>query len=291
MIMLALHLGVDDRFGEEVQIPQVSGENLSGCFDLIARVLDKRPLGLVLEFPSEPSRGRVYATAFGENYQPIGFAKIASSAGEPERLYAESRTLKEVAALPGRTYSVPTFIELAEVGSLCILVSESLPRRSRSGVWRERDCNGFQVSSARRHVEPDALESLSWWLPLQKRLTDDHASFARALEQYRTYGLSVGRSHGDFGPANIVISAGRSWIFDWEHSEADAPDSTDVIGWFLGCRHRRVMSAPASVLQELRRRFYDGKSDREKADVLFSLAYRLACNVGNASHLLRHWRS
>lgn len=289
VLRLSVFLGADGKLGSDTPMPRLSGIDLHDCLDRITRLLETDRANAVFTFPSQDDRGRLYVTLFNEDCALIGFAKIASPDGEPGLLEAEAKTLTEVAALPGRSYLVPSLIALESVGSCHVLLSEPLPAAAQPYPCDDRAAPAFRVSPSRQRIEPRAFESLSWWPALQTELTQDYAAFAKALERYREHGLNVGRSHGDLTSANIVSVDRDVWIYDWEQSQPDAPDSTDAIGYFLGCRSRQAAAAPQQVMEDVRQRFFLDRSDVEQADAAFSLAYRLSYRCDDARGILKYW--
>lgn len=291
LLQLSVLLGVDGRLAKDMPMPELPGMDLNKCLRRIARLLGDTRVDTVLTFPAQEDRGRMYATLFDAACQPIGFAKIASIDGRPELLEAEARALQEVASWSGRAYHVPKLLALETVDDGRLLLTQSLPAPARPYPCRDTAVPDFQVAAGRRHVDPHAFQSLSWWSGLQAELTERYAAFATALQRYGERGLNVGWAHGDLGPGNIASSGGELWIYDWEQSQPDAPNLTDAIGFFLGCRTRRVLAAPGQVLEEFSKRFLDGRSEADQADAIFSLAYRLAYGGDDIRHLLQHWQA
>ncbi len=291
VLRFSLLFGMDSLLGTDAQVPEWLGMDAKKVLTHIAHLLGENRVHTVFAFPAQPDRGRVYATFFNAARQPIGFAKIALIDGSPELLETEGRALEKIGALPGRTYHVPKLIALETTDNYRLLLMQSLPASARPYPGRDEAVLNFKVHAGRRYVQPQEFRTLSWWSGLQAELTEKHDAFSNALQRYGRQGLNVGWAHGDLGPGNMMISGDELWIYDWEQSQPDAPHSTDTIGFFLGCRTRRIFAAPRHVLSEFSRRFLSGRSEEERGDVVFSLAYRLAYGGDDIRYLLQHWQA
>jgi hypothetical protein len=246
--------------------------------------------GLVVIWPPQPNRGRLYLHASDSHGRPVAFAKIGFDERN-RRLLA-----REVAALDGltreapSTFRAPRVVATHEVAGHFVVVGEPLPDGAASPTVRRAV---FPAAAVAEYAGPAQeltdVTTTSWWRSYQRHLTPDLTAFDAELERRTGAGARTARAHGDISAHNMAFAARRLWLLDWEESAPDAPVLADRLGFALSALSRRLSARPGDWRAHLRRGSSAWLEPAARVDLMLALAFRRARGFEDATHILRNW--
>ena len=279
----ATYLGVDAFLGNRARTP------VPACPDfpfeefvaMVGQKLGQADLQGIVSFPSDPSRDRFYVNLLSPRAVQAGFAKVSLSSATDSCFEREAQAIREMAALPNRSFQVPKVLAEGRISSHRFLVLEPLPGNAspmaegwEGTTQRCRD----ELSVGTRRVQ--SIGELSWW-PAFQEMAAEVTPLSEEVQSWPQQTVEVCRAHGDFSRANLCRDGRAIWLYDWEDTAADAPVMTDEVTFFLERRPRRLLSRPDQVATSLGRRFLAQSAGEARKDLAMALAF--LCSRGNAS--------
>jgi hypothetical protein len=185
-------------------------------------------------WPPQADRGRAYLHLLDGRGNGVAFLKLAVGEDAPGLGREETALL----SVDGGSvhYATPRVRASGTLGSTRWLCMEPLPPIGRQTLKPRLPVPVRVIDDIRgevRTVPPGALEALTWWADLQRRLDTAPAGFVDDLHAAVALGLQVCRAHGDFAAHNLAQAEGRLWVFDWENFAVDAPVDQDVVSFRL----------------------------------------------------------
>ena len=297
-VRLAMRLGLDGLVSRRVTDPLghlVEG-GLRRRLPALGSMLDRPDIVAAVFWPPETGRGRVYLHLFecrpGNEYRPVGFAKVSLDDANDTLLDREASILIEVSRSHSGTMHVPTVLGRTTIDGHLVVVTEPLPQDAAPIPERldafPADCVE-SFAGTLRPVTGDGLSTLSWWAAYRRCLGDHGDVFHRNLQELAADGCAVRRAHGDFGPSNIFETPTGLWVLDWEHSATDAPVLADEITFDVGVNARRIAADPVAALRDFHRRRLRRADTATRRDILLALAFRAAVGGRDAQLFIRHW--
>lgn len=293
-LRLAVRLGADGLLARRVDDPleQVIAGGLDEVLRQLGRIREDAGFSVVIMWPPEADRGRVYLHLFDRTCRPVGFAKLSLDDASDERLDREASILTELSRKKTGALHVPTVLGRGVVAGHRVVVTEPLPSDARPIAARPDAFPAACVEAFAGEAKPvagDGLGALSWWAAYQRHLDGHGRMFDEELRALAAGGVAVRRAHGDFGPSNIFETAEGLWVLDWEESAADAPRLADEITFDMAVNARRIATDPVGALREFARRRLRSVDDAGRREILMALAFRAAVGPRDARLFIRHW--
>jgi hypothetical protein len=285
-------LGVDWFLASRARnpLPILDGFEFSAWLEHVRRSLQGKHTYAVVIWPPQFDRNRVYVHFIDDKGRPRAFAKLSFDEPNDILLHSEAQALKSLKVLGLKLSYQPELLDFAKFEDHTFLLLEPLP--STGSLARPSPDQIMEIireySGPPRYVPPEQVQQLSWW----HAFTAVSARAPRFQEHMLgaiANGLRVCRVHGDFGAHNIVLDAGRLWLYDWEHSSPDGPSLVDYLSRELSDRQRFFHRRPF----EARNWFaatYMGNSSTERAnEIIAALGYLAAMGKSTAITLIESW--
>jgi Phosphotransferase enzyme family len=195
--------------------------------------------------------------------QPVGFAKIGSSALTRTLVHAERGALARLAEAGLSDVTVPQVLHYGEWRGMNVLVLSTLP------VWlRRRQVTAARLTAAMISVagvgghRREPLAESPYWQRLTERLSAADAGADRdtllgALDTLCEHAgdapLTMGSWHGDWTPWNMASTRGGLLVWDWERFTGGVPLGFDALHYRLQKDvvpgHREPQAAAARCLE------------------------------------------
>jgi hypothetical protein len=286
-------LGVDRLLGAKAGSPldPSPGLDFEKWLARVRQELNEPNATAAVFWPPQRDRGRIYVHLFNPRLEPVGFAKISFDTDNDARLAHEARTLDALSVMRLRHCRVPVVRGRGQVGGHESVVLEPLPADAQP---LPRDLASYPREAAEEFAGPargvpgEAIGRVSWWPSFDSRCDDGCRAFADEVRRVvAAQGMRVRRQHGDFGPANLVRSAGQLWIYDWEECCEDAPALADLLSYDLAINSGAATADPLRWLAGFEDRCRRNGGGR--ADVLPALAFRHSLGFADAGRVIRRW--
>jgi hypothetical protein len=245
---------------------------------------------LVIQWPPQPERGRIYIHVLDSSGTRICFAKVSLDDENDRTLVREAGILAEISALHRSHFDVPSALGCAQFGAHIVLGLSALPaadrfQRSRAVAYPSDAVEEY--STIRRAVDLNALADIGWFGRAAGILNAASASTFKAEIAADTGAWILCRAHGDLSAHNMLHSAGRLWIFDWEESVHDAPVTADRVGFELSRLSRRILRRPRDWPAVVARDA-PALSVLPRRDLMLALLFR-SLHAPSASAIINNW--
>lgn len=192
--------------------------------------------------------------AVDDRGRPLGFGKLAVTAGAARRLAAEASAL--AALTERRVLGLHTPRMLADFAwqERRVLVVEPLP--ADAGRYRRSDRAPLPLLRAAlaegaTATAADLAQTLRARVAQagDRELADAAGGYAERLaDLVGDTPVAVGRTHGDWVPWNVALGRTGLWAWDWEHSEPSGAPALDVTTWHqLVAQFKERQSIAASL--------------------------------------------
>lgn len=248
----------------------------AGWLEQIGAELDEPKVLPAIFWPTHQDRQRLYVHLFDERLNQIGFAKIAMDSNNAVLLQREAEVLRELARIKSNRFSVPRVISQGEFAGHQYLVAQPLPTDAvplGSNPAFPSECVK-EYSGPVTTVPAHSVPTLSWWPTFVGQLRAIDEPILAEIEQIAGQEpIEVARAHGDFGPANIVSTPDRLWIFDWEASSADAPAHADRLSFELETTYIQAGARSEGERAGIQEGLLDNMEDDRRPQTLLGLAY------------------
>jgi len=246
--------------------------------------------GIVVVWPPQPDRGRLYVHASDARGRPVAFVKVALDERNNHLLAREVAALGRLARERPSSFDVPEILAAQTVAGSLVVVGEPLPAGARSPAARRAVLPAAAVTEYAGPVrEATDVTATSWWQSYRRSLVPELAVFDDELTRAAARGTRTARAHGDLSAHNMALVGGRLWLLDWEESAPDAPVLTDLLGFVLSAVSRRLVARPEDWRTHLRRSPAPGLEGAARQELMLALAFRHARGFEDATGILRHW--
>jgi hypothetical protein len=246
--------------------------------------------GIVVIWPPQPDRRRLYVHASDAGGRPVAFVKIALDERNSQVLAREVAALEHLVRERPCRFQVPAVLAAQQVAAGLVVVGEPLPAGARSPAARRAVFPAVAVAEyAGPAHEATEVNATSWWRSYRRSLTPELAAFDDELTRDIAKGARTARAHGDLSANNMAVVGGRLWLLDWEESAPDAPVLTDRVGFVLSAVSRQLRTRPGDWRAHLRRGSAAGLDSTARRDLMLALAFRHARGFGDATSILRYW--
>lgn len=176
---------------------------------------------------------------FDQGGSPLGYAKIGWNEYTRSLVETEARTLRTLAGTACPGVRVPSLIWQGTWGDLSLALTAPLPLSVHSLGRSDHSASLRRFAgclAADPHSRTDAIGQSTYWKRLHISLAAAAASrgtvvsaYLRHLDGIRDVTLRFGRWHGDWVPWNMGWAGEDLWVWDWEHSDPDAPLGFDIV--------------------------------------------------------------
>lgn len=292
-LMLSVSARLDRFVGSTVPmpLPRRTAASISEWLgDPGSATREKAGWSFVVRWPPQLDRGRVYVHVLDGSGAAVCFLKVSLDTHNDRTLTREAATLADVARLAKRNFEVPAVLRVWRPERHVVLALAALPDPDR----RDRRLGGTfpaaavgEYSGHRRAVGPDDVLELSWFRDWEPPWDTIHERFLTELSSDRRPWV-VCRAHGDLGTHNVVRAGGRSWIFDWEESAADAPHLADRVGFELSRLSRKLARRPTDW-RGIVDRAAPGLGLLPRRDLIRALVFRTSRRMADANIIMRNW--
>jgi hypothetical protein len=246
--------------------------------------------GIVVMWPRQPDRGRIYVHASDSRGHPVAFVKIALDDRNRRLMAREVATLTELVRETPSRFRVPRVLLTREVAGSLAVIGEPLPAGAASPTLRRAVLPAAAVAEYSGLVRTATdVTTTSWWPSYRRALTPPLSRFDDELLRLTAGGVRTVRAHGDLSAHNMALVGGRLWLLDWEESAPDAPVLTDRVGFTLSKLSRRLTAKPAGWRDCLGPAGTAGLDGAARVDLMLALAFRHARGFADARTILRHW--
>jgi hypothetical protein len=289
-------LGATGRWGgliaRTVPLPLTpdTSEAIGGWLaDVIPSASARGGVHLVVQWPPQPARQRLYLRVLGSSGDQLLFVKISLDDENDRILTREAATLTELQGVTSEHFATPAVVSCHRVPHHVALALRALPAADRR---RYRRRSAFPADAVREYgmvrgtLAVSRLAGVRWFRDAIAGLATDAPAFvAEILDDGAPFALC--RAHGDLSVHNLLYADGRPWIFDWEESVADAPALTDRVGFELSALSPRLLRRPDQW-----RRIVDQDApmltDLPRRDLMLALLFRSYRNP-SAKVIATHW--
>lgn len=238
---------------------------------------------IVLVWPGEIKRKRLYLHALTESMQPVAFGKISTEAEghDQEKIRREKEVLLRLKG-GNEGVVVPEVLGWTETGHGCCLLTTNCVGGADSfrGEWQllSEIMAGLVGDEVTCRSYEDLLQQ-DWWLASSEAYPNVANEVAVQVKQADGWYSRV--CHGDLGPANVLSRGQQMVVLDWEECCECAPLLGDEVVYWLSLRHSAIVSNPARVVDELLAAFPDAY-----LDVLLALIYLSNSGAGKSRMIL-----
>ena len=297
LLRASMLFGADRFLSSPVDWPLqvLGGFDFDGWLDSMYGSKMKNGLGMVIFFPSEARRNRIYVHILDRGH-PVCFAKIAKGNNNVDKLQCESSALRVLNQTGLKHCRIPRYLDDGYFGEYYYLTTEPLPVKSRPLMKATFDTYPSkcveEYSGMHRKIKGKEVGSLTWWPRYQSRNDEKCTAFNAELDQLlenAEMDVTICRAHGDFSVANMVYEGSIPWIFDWEASCPDAPHMIDPLSYKMSINFRSFLANPDRGNGIFRQLYTTDIDDSTKLDVMMALAYRHAAGVTDATYIIHHW--
>lgn len=291
-ILVTSLLGADRWLAREQESPLPGSVDPEMARWLTGAVLQRGAVdeGVVVMWPPQPGRGRIYLHASDSRGRPVAFVKVALDDRNRRQLAREVATLTELGREALSGFCVPRVLLTREVAGSFAVVGEALPDRAASPTVRRAVLPAAAVTEYGGLVRTATdVTTTSWWPSYRRALTPPLHRFDEELVRRAAGGVRTSRAHGDLSAHNMALVDGRLWLLDWEDSAPDAPVLTDRVGFALSTLSRRLTAKPARWREPLGAAGTAELDRAARVDLMLALAFRHARGFRDAGAILRHW--
>jgi len=290
-IILFIHRIIPRQILWGITTTPIKGVSPEVLVQLSAILLDKLQTNigkLVIVWPNNPTRGRVYLFVLDRSGKSIAFGKLALNELNSKLLENEELAMSAVGLQNLQNLKIPKLICSGCLLEIRYLVVTPLPASARrDGEFGTRCFDRFitEYSGEIRLVSRLALGQLAWWNTLKESLAS-FPDISNYLELAVLNGAQVAFVHGDFNRTNFVRDGDEFWLIDWERSCHAGPYLVD----FLCIAADQLWSIsevrPVVAVTRFKEVFWDNKPSDYRKDVLLGLAFLHAADFSPASILL-----
>lgn len=238
---------------------------------------------MVLVWPGEIERQRLYLHALTESMQPVAFGKISTETEihDQEKIRREKEVLLRLKG-GNESVVVPEVLGWTETGDGCCLLTTNCVDGADSflGEWKllSEIMSGLVGDEVTCRSYEDLLGQ-DWWLASREAYANVANEVALQVKQAERWCSRL--CHGDLGPANVLRRGQQMVVLDWEECCECAPLLGDEVVYWLSLRHSAIVSNPARVVDELPTAFPDAY-----LDVLLALMYLSNSGAGKSRMVL-----
>lgn len=255
------------------------------------RDFEQEVFHLVLVWPGDPGRGRVYCYVLDAGGQRIAFAKIALNSKNIQALENEVAVVNDIAGKASVDFRVPRVLGQALYESGAVVLYESIPASPDELIKGSRDQIRSLIAQYQGpifQVSELELESSDWWRKVFLGLSNNSA-LEKILTVAKVGGMNACCVHGDLNRTNIFIRDTSIWICDWEQSTRSGPRYTDLVCFELDLlwgalgANNELMAIEFFALESL------FSSEAEDKEIALALAYLVSVGYTPAQFVLSKW--
>jgi hypothetical protein len=244
-------------------------------------------LHVVVGWPPQRQRPRLYFHILDENGQQACFIKAALDREDAQYLTREYETLSKLEHAGPFAIQIPKVLDIWRDAHMFLAISPlgaaSRTRRisARYPAHAVRDFQGVPIDV------PCAEIGQLTWRPGHSTVLSDAKEFNNELlNEVKPW--TVGRVHGDFGRHNVRLSTNGIWVYDWEMSAEDGPILTDHVGWELTKLRGRIQAEPHNW-RELVDHYVPALTKLPRHQLAQAIAFRAAGGFLDAISIARYW--